>query len=535
MQQRLRGHHTAAYDLLNRCVELDSTASEAYFFRAQYFMEMGHTDRALNDYRKAVELNPDNMTLLEELSRAYVSNRQFTEAIEVVEHMYDIDKSREDLLQTLYRLYLEEKTFDKAIGVLERLELIDGKSEATTLAKSGLYMQMDDNQRAMDEIKLLAETYPHDLNYRTLYANTLMMNDLNDEAFDILNQVLAEEPDNTRAQMSMRNYYIRQEDEAAADSITRCILLNPKTSQEDKVNQLRQVIGESEQAGGDSTLVLQLFDEMMAQPEVDPDIAEFRAAYMDLKKMPRDSVAKAFEQVLLLAPDHASSRLQLVQYAWEADDDERIIELCKAARQYNPDEMAFYYYQGMAYYRQKDTDHALEAFQNGISVIDDNSSTEIVSDFYAVMGDLLFMKDREAEAFAAYDSCLQWKSDNIGCLNNYAYYLSLRGERLKEAEEMSYKTVKAEPENSTYLDTYAWILFMQGRYAEAKVYIAQALQYDEEAGAVIVEHAGDIYALCGEMDEAVELWQKALDEDPDNKLLAKKIKKRKYIKEKVKK
>ena len=530
--QRLKQHHTAAFDLLNRCLEIDSTAAEAYYFRGQYYAEMRQMDKALADYRKAAALCPDNTTILSELGHYCIVNRQYGEAISVVEHLYDIDKSRQDLLQTLYRLYVEEEDYDKAISVLDRIEVIDGKSEATSLAKSGLYVQMGENEKALQEVKALSDAHPNDMNYKALYANTLLVNDREEEAFLLLESVLQEEPDNVKAQMSLRNYYVSQEDTVSADSIVRSLLLNAKTSQEYKINQLRQMIGESESSGGDSTRILQLLDEMIAVADVDPDIVEFRAAYMELKKMPRDTVVRAYEKVLDFAPDRASSRLRLVQYAWEDSDAQRIIDLCGAARQYNPDEMAFYYYQGIAYYQQHDIDHALEAFKNGISVINENSPTEIVSDFYSVMGDLLFQKHQEKEAFAAYDSCLQWKADNIGCLNNYAYYLSLKGERLKEAEEMSYKTVKAEPENSTYLDTYAWILFVEGRYAEAKVYIEQALQCDPEASGVIKEHAGDILAMNGETDRALELWNEALKEEPDKKLLQKKIKKKKYIKEK---
>ena len=530
MLQRQKGHHTAAYDLLCRCVELNPQASEAYFFQAQYLMEIKEKTKALEAYKKAVDLNPDNMTLLEELSHAYIANEQYADAIGVVEHMCELNKGRQELLELLYRLYLKNEDFEKAISVVDRMEMIDGKTERTSLAKSGLYLQLNDHEKAMDEMRQLSEQHPNDLNYKTLYANTLMMNDETDRAYELLKQVLDEEPGNSNAQQTLRNYYIAKGDSLSTDSITRQFLLNPKASLEQRVYLLRSIISETEDAGGDSTRVLSLFDEMMAQPDPDPDIAEFRAAYMDLKKMPREEVVAAFEKVLQLAPDHASSRLQLVQYAWEANDDERIIELCKAARQYNPDEMAFYYYQGMAYYRQQDTDNALEAMQNGISVIDDDSSPEIVSDFYAVMGDLLHEKKREAEAFAAYDSCLQWKPDNIGCLNNYAYYLSLKGTRLDEAEQMSYKTVKAEPENPTYLDTYAWILFMEQRYAEAKVYIDQAMKSDEDLGAVVTEHAGDIYAMNGDMERAVELWQRALQDDPKNKVLIKKIKQKKYIK-----
>ena len=283
----------------------------------------------------------------------------------------------------------------------------------------------------------------------------------------------------------------------------------------------------NEELGGDSTHVLKLFRQMLAQPQEDGDIATLCAAYMDLKEMPHDSIARVLEQ----EPDNAGARLQLVSYAWNDDDNDRVISLCQEARQYNPEEMAFYYYQGMAYYKKNDKDQALSAFQNGIGVINDDSNPEIVSDFYAVMGDLLHQKGLAREAFEAYDSCLQWKDDNIMCLNNYAYYLSERGEQLEKAEQMSYKTVKAEPKNATYLDTYAWILFMQKRYAEAKIYIDQALQNESQDNSVILEHAGDIYIMNKEPERALELWRQAQQADSGNKILARKIKLKKYIKQ----
>ena len=227
-------------------------------------------------------------------------------------------------------------------------------------------------------------------------------------------------------------------------------------------------------------------------------------------------------------------------YAWEAENHERVIELCRAARQYNPEEMAFYYYQGIAYYQEGQLDEALNAFQNGIGVINSDSNPAIVSDFYAVLGDIMHQKGMENESFAAYDSCLVWKDDNIGCLNNYAYHLSVKGIRLDEAERMSFRTVKAEPKNATYLDTYAWVLFKQKRYDEAQKYIDQTLENDSVPSAEVLEHAGDIYYHVGEKERAVEFWQKALDtafeekskeQDGRQQVLTRKIKLKKYVKE----
>ena len=106
-------------------------------------------------------------------------------------------------------------------------------------------------------------------------------------------------------------------------------------------------------------------------------------------------------------------------------------------------------------------------------------------------------------------SALVYRPDNIGALNNYAYYLSVERQQLDKAEEMSYRTVKAEPNNNTYLDTYAWILFEKGKYAEARIYIDQAIQNGGDKSSVVVEHCGDIYWMNGEQGKALEYWVKA--------------------------
>lgn len=192
--------------------------------------------------------------------------------------------------------------------------------------------------------------------------------------------------------------------------------------------------------------------------------------------------------------------------------------------------MAFYYFEGIAAYQKGDKDMALGSLRRGVSQIKSDSNPDLVSDFYAIMGDILSSKDRISEAYAAYDSCLQWKADNIGCLNNYAYYLSINNGDLQKAEQMSRKTIEAEPTNGTYLDTYAWILFLEKRYDEALTFIDRAIA-DTSATGVVYDHAGDIHAVSGDIDGAVKLWQKAIDTGENTPLIEEKIRKRKYLKE----
>ena len=539
MIQRQKGQNDAAFDLLSHCLDINPHAAEAYYFMAQYYGAMKQTEKSLDYFKTAARLDTQNETYMETLAQVYIRQQNYQDAIAVVENLYDRHKDREDLLEMLFQLYQEVNDYQNAVSVLDRIETIDGKSERLSLAKSEIYTRMGNEKAAVTEMAALAKQYPNNLNYLAMYGESLMMNGETKHALDIYDRILTEEPENNRVLMSLRTYYQSQQNQTIADSLTRRVLLGRNTSLEEKTYLIRQIIGTNEQAGGDSTEVLRMFHQMMAVDTTDVDIPMLCATYMDMKKMPSDSIKPVLNHILKLAPDNSVARLHLVGYAWAEDDKDRVIELCQTAREYNPDNMAFYYYQGIAYYQRDSLDQALSTFQNGVSVINERSNADIVSDFYEVMGEILHKKGRVEEAFAAYDSCLQWKPDNIPCLNNYAYYLSLRNENLSKAETMSMRTLKAEPKNATYLDTFAWILFMQERYAEAKIYIDQALQNvetvtlsgDSIGNAAIYEHAGDIYWYCEDPDKALTFWQDALKGDADNKVLIRKVKLKKYFKE----
>ena len=530
--EREKGNDAAAFEMLRHCLDIKPEASEAYYYLAHYYLRMKDNDKALAAFKKASLLEPDNVNYLETLAQMYLQSQDLESATETFERLSKAEPDREDVLGMLVQLYSNDKNqYPKAIATLDRMEQLDGMNERISYAKAEFYQKMGNGKAAIAEMKKLADQYPNDLNYRNAYADMLLVNNNEKKAIDIYRGILKEEPANSKVLFSMRTYFLGQGNTVAADSMTVNILTRSNANTDEKIYLLRQEVMDNENDGGDSTKVIQLFERTINAKGSDPSIGLLYASYMELKKMPKADINRVLEDVLEKAPDNAAARLQLIADAWERKDYDRVVTLCSAARQYNPDEMAFYYYQGVALSQQDKTDEALDTFKNGISVINEQSSPDIVSDFDAIMGDLLHEKGDKQQAFAAYDSCLQWKPDNLGCLNNYAYYISESGGNLSKAEEMSYKTIKAEPKNATFLDTYAWILFRQERYAEAKIYIDQTLQCDSDSSAVIVEHAGDIYAKCGDIDKAVELWTEALKKSPDNQLLARKARQRKYIRD----
>ena len=530
VDQQMKGNYAGAFDLLNHCQEINPDAAEVYFMRSAYHALLNNDSLTLADIQKAAELNPQNNVYLERLAGAYIGSGKYDEAIEAYEKLYANNHDRDDVLNVLIRLYGQQKDYDNMLQTINRLENLEGSSEETTLARMRVYSLKGDKQAELAELKDLSKKHPNDMNYRVMMGNWLLQNELPADALKEYEYVLAQEPDNLMAQMSMLDYYNAIGQDSLAAELQEKLVVSPSTPLNSKMTLMRGIVNSNEQQGGDSTEVLRIFRHILSQPQKTSDMWELQAAYMSLKQMPQDSIDNSLRGALEVAPDNAGVRLQLIQSKWKDQLFDDVISLCKPALEYNPDEMAFYYFLGLAYFQKDEKDKALHTFQLGVSQINSESNKEIVSDFYAIMGDILHEKGREQEAYVAYDSCLQWKDDNLGALNNYAYYLSEKGKDLQKAEKMSYRTIKAEPKNSTFLDTYAWILFMQGRYEEANIYIEQAVQNDSTVSDVILEHAGDISAKLGNIKKAVEWWEKARDAGGNSKVLIRKIKLRKYLK-----
>lgn len=530
VKQQSLGNYDAAYELLVHCRNIAPNAAEVHFSLSAFDDGLNSKQMAIADVRRAAELDPKNPTYQERLAMTYVATKDYTNAIKSYEKLYSANTERTDVLEILLKLYAEVKNPEKMISTVERMEIAEGVSEKTVLTKMHIYSLQGKKKEEYNTLKAFVDRYPNDLSYQVMMGNWLLSNGKKKEALSIFQKVQKVDPENGLAKMSMIDYYRAEKCDSIANRMEENLLLAPNTSTDTKVSLLRNIISDSENKGGDSTRVISLFRKILSEKQKTAEMAEMYVAYLSLKKMPQDSIVAGLKRVLDIAPDNKGARLQLVQTLWNKVDMDEIISICKPAIEYNPDEMAFYYFLGFAYVQKGEDDNALDILRKGVAQAKDTSEPSLVSDMYAYIGDILHERGAVEECYAAYDSCLQWKEDNVGCLNNYAYWLGESGGDLEKAEQMSYKTVKAEPDNSIFLDTYAWILFHEKRYSEAQIYIEQALANDSTSSPVYFEHAGDIYIMSGLEDKALDMWRKAIDCGTENKaLVERKMKLKKYI------
>lgn len=534
VRQQDQGNYSAALELFRYCHELKPDAAETNYALGVFYLALDQDSLGLQYLHDAVESEPNNSEFAERLAQTYLYRNRIEEATKVYEQLSREYSDRTEYLGILIRIYERQRDYTKLLETLDRLETLDGQSEEITLAKMQVHSLKGDEEGAYKELKSLTDAHPNDMNLQVMMGNWLQGNGKSEEALQVFEHVMSEEPTNAKGQMSLMDYHRANGNVAAADSILYKMLVNPSTEPQLRVTLLRNWVQDSEKNGGDSLRIMELFNRVLTLPQATSEVAEMRAAYLVLKNAPSDTLRSAWENVLNLWPENISARLQLIQLMWQDSIDENVIRECRKATEYIPDEPVLYWYLGLAQYINGHYEESLSSLRRGVGCIKKETPSNVSSDLYGMIGDLLQKLHRSEEAYVAYDSCLVYDPDKVMILNNYAYFLSCEQRDLKKAEKMSYRAISAEANNATYLDTYAWILYQQGRYEEARIYIDRALEndtIDEEPNGEVFEHAGDIYYRLGFADEALSFWQKALPLDVEDKaLLQKKIKRKKIIK-----
>ena len=520
--------YESQYELLQAALDEQPDAPEALYELGRMKLVLANTADSLmrtqgeEQIRKAMAAMPERREYKEFLAEYLAARNRYAEAIELyVQLTADAHKSSQ--LYTLESLQEEAGDYAGAIETINRIETLDGRSEQLSIEKFNLYTQMGDNEHAYASIEELCAEYPEDLRYRVLLGDLYRQNGFPDMALAIYKDVLTAEPDNSLAQISLLSYYQGTGQDSLYRELVEDVVLSPNQPTDAKVEAMRGFSLHSLTTDNDSTEVLYLFRHALQEPQENSQLATLCISYMSAIGMPEEKIIPVLKQALEIEPDFDGGRLMLVDILLRLNNTQGVAEVCGDGMIYQPDEPFYYYYAGLAQAILGNEALGTKYLEDGTEHINDETDLNLAAGIYASLGDLYYEQNKKNEAYAAYDQALLYDPNNVSCLNNYAYYLSLDGRRLDHAEAMSRRTINAEPQNATYLDTYAWILYIQKDYKNAGKYIEQAIDGLEETAenAGIFDHAGDIFYRLKQNKKAIQYWIKALSLTTDNDLKAK--------------
>ena len=509
------------FNTFQYCLSIDSTSSATHYELSQFYLFLNNKKLALNALEKAVQYGDDRFDYQIALANLYREVGLNEQAIKLYEQLSRKYLDKPELHYYLSDLYVRQKQIDKAIKELDYVEDNLGMNESLSIQKYRLYMLMENESKAFDELKKLADKYPYEAKYQIIIGDLYLEKDEPEKAYQAYQKAYSIDPEDPYYIVSMANYYEQTGNQDLAKGEIDAALKNVKLDIETKLTILGRYIRNLKKNKKEFEEANSLFDTLMEQHPQEAELNLMYGSFLLMQEKTEDAKFQ-FQIVTESSPENVIAWEQLLRIALSEEKPEEAIKICNAALIHFPEVPSFYFYRGIAYFQTKKYEESLKSYQDGVLYVN-SDDVRLLADFYGQIGDVYFQKKNKDLAYQNYDKSLEYNDRNIVVLNNYAYYLALDKKDLSKAERMSNVCVKAQPGNSTYLDTYAWVFFVQGNYTLAKFYIESAISNGGDEDEEIAEHYGDILFKTGNVDKAVEQWEKALELGKNTEVLKRKI------------
>lgn len=534
----------------------DLAQAKAYYIQGVTAFEMQDFNEALDHLTMSYILVPDDAGVNFALADAYMYLMDYTNAIFYAKEAIDIDPSNKWYHIKLAEIFLRDGQSDNAVEVLETASRYFPEDIDFLVIKAGTLAEMGDyaGSNAIYE-RMLGITGPDLQVYIQMYRNAAM-NDDPESAMEILERALDFDRDNAIIVQTLGALYLEQGKNEEALTLFEGAIEQGLQTPEIKIGLadvyiqqgqwdlaatfIREMVEDPqvpEQVK--SELIQFMVTQFMRNPENDllsestgsiidsyvntyPENAQAQALAADFFLMMRNNAAAIppLRETVRLMPENEAAWQQLTQLYYSEGMFAELIELADEVEYWVPEDAFIRFFVGMAYSLTDDSANAITWLTKATEV---PARTNFKSVIWGVLGDTHQGADDWTSAVEAYELAISLDPDNSTALNNYAYFMSIRGENLETAYEMSLKAVAIEPANSSYLDTLGWIYYKKGNYDKAYEYIRTSIQNGGDSSATILEHMGDVYEKLGDLDNARTWWERAVEQDPERDYLIERL------------
>ena len=493
------GQYAKAQRILQTLSVASPESDAVWYYLAQTQLAQNNLEGAQGSLERAIQLDSTNFWYRRTLARLYLVNGKRAEGKALYESLVKDFPENQSLPYELLEVYITEKDFDKALVALEQIEHQRGASEEVATTRHDLYQAMGRPDLAIEALEafnkdysspqilsMLGDAYLADFKdslARARFTEALELDSSYIPATMGMSEVYRHQRQYPEYFKTLRPFFTSPDVPAQSKSmyignLTRSI--DPKVLQAQRASFDSLAVLAVENTKADSTLYTTVGSYFFSTGRKEEGEQYFHLA------------AKAFPESVPIEATYI--QVLSLQGKWEAMRDESL----DAFNRFR--ELGFMDYANMANYQLEDYDAIIGNCRYLIKNYPKDNQVLLSS--WSQLGDAYHSKGNSKEAYKAYEKALKIDPNYAPVLNNYAYYLSIEGKKLKKAYTMSKKTIEAEPDNATYLDTFGWILHLQGKDLEAKPFFKHAMLYGGKESAVILRHYATVLEALGEADSA---------------------------------
>jgi len=522
------GDYRTAVINFDKVIAIDPNQAAAFYELSQMYLEMKMPETAFIYALKATTLDPKNEWYLIAAAEASEKSGNYLKAQKFYQALIELKPAHIENYFSLANMQLARKKYKEALRTYDILSKKLGVTEELAIQKEKIWLKLNKVPKALAEIQTLIDRYPKEPKYYLLLADIFVANNTPDKAFAIYQKVLQLDSNNGYAQLELAEYYRIKKQEPMAMRYLYVAFKNPQINIDHKVSILApyfSVIGNQSQR----KRALELASFLIVSH---PAEAKAFAIYADLLYQDKqlDSAKKVYLQTIALDKSVFAVWQNLLLLQAETQDYTGLLKSSNQAIELFPNQNFVFYLNAAAKYQAKDYAAAAVAYHQALAITFDNK--EMQAQIYSGLGDVYNELKQYAKSDSFYNASLALKPDEVFVLNNYAYYLALRKEQLPKAAQMAKRANELQPNNASFEDTYAWVLFKMANYEQALIWIELALSHSETQTATLMEHYGDILYFLTKKDaavQAIEKWKAAKTLGAGSEQLSEKIKEGKWI------
>ena len=520
LQSKYRDDTEGAIRNFEQALRFMPDDAASMFELSEQYYNVGRIEEAFQMIQQASNLDPDNKWYQMRLGLFYRNLEQYDDFINLYEGLTKKYPDDPEMLSELIDAYLVTENYDKAVEKMDLLEQVMGPSDFITEQRLNVYKRQGNTKKVIAELEKLIEQNPENTRYYGMLAQMYAEDGKEKEALKTYERIKEINPNDPYINISLLEFYERNGDTEKAFNELIAAIRNKNLDLTTKANTYDYWMNKHQ---GSTEMDEQARQCGEAFIEIHPDN---KLGYLILGSyyMVNENAVKSkelYQKALAIDSTDFYGWQNLVISESRLNENENVRDHAVAALKYYPMQPVFYWYAGVASAVLGNNEDAITYLEKGRRYTSDKLQ---LAEFDAFLGDIYHQHGDEEKAFEAYDRTLRNNPDNALVLNNYAYYLSLRGERLEEALQMAIHADELEPDNVYYLDTYAWVLYKLGRYKEAEKQMKKCLNLDKSPSGANLEHYGDILLQLGRKAEAIEYWNKAKQAGGYSKELEQKLK-----------
>lgn len=524
IKEKVVGNTVLAIDYFNQILQADPANYNSCYELAQIYYDKGDLKSAQEFAQKAVTIKTDNEWYWLLLANIYQQQQNYNllnyaldELIKLSPKKLNYSFDKADALSSLGKS-------EEALKIYNQLEDEIGLTDKILQGRQSIYLKNGEVDKAIADLNQLIKNNSSDVRYYLYLGDLYYSNNRLDEALNIYVQAKQLDSSNPFTHLAIAQILESKKKPEEAYQEYLAAFQQPDLNIDQKI----KIILKYFDAFPDQNAVKYAEQLSKVLTNVHPDSPKAFSIYGDVlyQKDNLKDAKIAYEKALALNKSVYAIWDQLCRINLSLGDSNALIKTGEEALSMFPNQFELYFYTALGYLQINQNETAISYFNNALSYDIENNALK--SQIYSSLGDAYQSLKKYKESTDSYDKALNLSPNNTYVLNNYAYYLSLRGESLDKAEKMSAKSNQLAANNAAFEDTYAWVLFKNKKYAEAKIWIEKAILHNDKS-ATQFDHLGDILFKLGDTKGAIENWEKSIKLDGSKELVKQKINEKKYL------